>query len=90
MSIRLFVFILFFSQALQAFDGPAPEPFVNINQASVEEIAHALKGVGLKKAQAIVEYRELVGKIKYLEELTAVKGVGKATIAKNKTRILLK
>ncbi|MCG6283038.1 ComEA family DNA-binding protein, partial [Vibrio diabolicus] len=31
---------------------------VNINTAPAEELATLLKGIGLKKAQAIVEYRE--------------------------------
>ena len=31
---------------------------VNVNSASAEEIAAALKGVGMSKATAIVEHRE--------------------------------
>ena len=31
---------------------------VNVNTASAEEIADSLKGVGLSKAEAIVEYRD--------------------------------
>jgi len=62
---------------------------INVNKAGAKEIAKALKGVGMKKAQAIVEYREKHGNFKAVEELASVKGIGVATIAKNHDRILL-
>jgi len=62
---------------------------VNLNKAGVAEIAQALTGVGLKKAQAIIEYRQKHGKFKAVEELASVKGIGPATIAKNYKRIIL-
>ncbi|WP_371922655.1 ComEA family DNA-binding protein [Simiduia sp. 21SJ11W-1] len=63
---------------------------VNINTATAEQLAAALKGVGLKKAQAIIEYRNKVGKFVKVEQLAEVKGIGAATIEKNRTRITLK
>ncbi|MFH4210126.1 helix-hairpin-helix domain-containing protein, partial [Acinetobacter baumannii] len=39
---------------------------VSINHASAEQRAQALNGVGLKKAQAIVSYREEYGPFKTL------------------------
>ncbi|MCL9783042.1 helix-hairpin-helix domain-containing protein [Vibrio sp. S4M6] len=62
---------------------------VNINQASAEELAALLNGVGLKKAQAIVQYRKEHGAFKSPEDLTKVKGIGIAIVGKNKERILL-
>lgn len=62
---------------------------VNINTATAEELATLLKGVGLKKAQQIVEYRETNGPFKAIDELALVKGIGKSTIEKNQTRIKL-
>lgn len=62
---------------------------VNINNADAETIATHLNGVGLKKAQAIVEYRNKNGKFKTVEDLAAVKGIGEATIEKNKSLIKL-
>lgn len=56
---------------------------ININSASAEDISKVLKGVGIKKAQAIVEYRESYGDFHAIDELTAVKGIGKSTLAKN-------
>lgn len=62
---------------------------VNINQASAEELAALLQGVGLKKAQAIVAYREENGLFKVAEDLAQVKGIGSSTVAKNLERIKL-
>lgn len=41
---------------------------VSINNASAEELARAMNGVGLKKAQAIVSYREEYGPFKTVED----------------------
>lgn len=62
---------------------------VNVNTASAEEISKALSGVGLTKAQAIVDYREANGAFKDVADLAKVKGIGEKTIEKNKMDILL-
>lgn len=62
---------------------------VNINTAMADEIATMLQGVGEKKAQDIVDYRNQHGKFADLESLKQVKGIGQATIDKNKDRIVL-
>lgn len=59
------------------------EKKININKADAEQLAKMLKGVGLKKAQAIVDYRKQYGAFKSIDELTAVKGIGKKTVKKN-------
>lgn len=48
-----------------------------------------LKGVGIKKAQQIVDFREANGPFKTVDELAQVKGIGKSTIEKNQSRIKL-
>ncbi len=60
---------------------------VDINQASAEEIAEALKGVGLSKAQAIVAYRETNGPFGHADELVKVKGIGLRTVDRNRENI---
>ncbi len=60
---------------------------VNINSASADQLASNLKGVGLKKAQAIIDYRKEYGNFKSINELTAVKGIGEKTVAKNREKI---
>ncbi|WP_341503770.1 helix-hairpin-helix domain-containing protein [Gallaecimonas sp. GXIMD4217] len=63
---------------------------LNINSASAEEIARILKGVGAKKAAAIVEYRKLHGPFKSLEDLKEVKGLGNKLLAANADKIRFK
>lgn len=60
---------------------------LDINSASAEQIADGLKGIGLKKAQAIVDYRTSVGPFKSMEDLLNVKGVGKKTLQLNADNI---
>lgn len=60
---------------------------VNINKADAETIAQSLNGIGLKKAEAIIQYRKENGAFKTLVELTNVKGIGEKTVKKNKKDI---
>jgi competence protein ComEA len=62
---------------------------VDINQASAQEIADALQGVGMAKAEEIVRYRDTHGAFQHVDELVNVKGIGLATIDKNRERIAL-
>jgi competence protein ComEA len=55
---------------------------VNLNQASAETLAKSLKGIGLKKAQAIVALRESQGTFTSVDQITQVKGIGSKTLAK--------
>lgn len=66
-----------------------PDGTVNINQADADEIATVLKGVGIKRAEAIVEYREEFGRFESMEELVAVQGIGPHILDENKERIVL-
>ena len=56
---------------------------VNVNAASQQEL-EALPGIGPAKAKAIVEYRAQNGAFKSVDELTKVKGIGPAVLAKLK------
>jgi len=62
---------------------------VNINTASAIEIATSLKGIGENKAAAIIAFREENGPFKSLKGLTQVKGIGAATVDKNREDIEL-
>ena len=63
---------------------------VNINTATSEELAEALNGIGAKKAQAIVQYRNQNGPFTDANQLLDVKGIGEATLSKNSGIIVLK
>ena len=70
-------------------DDQAVQMTVNINTADADTLATVLVGVGVSRAYAIVEYRETHGKFYSAEELTAVRGIGDATVAKNADRIVV-
>lgn len=57
--------------------------------ASAEQLAQALNGVGLKKAQAIVSYREEYGPFKTLDDLKQVPGMGSALVERNLAHLTL-
>jgi len=63
---------------------------VDINTADAATISAELQGVGMSKAQAIVEYRKTHGPFKSFEDLTLVKGIGARTVEINRANILLK
>jgi len=56
---------------------------ININTASAHILASSIKGIGLKKAQAIVDYREAYGVFPNIQDLSSVSGIGEKTVAKN-------
>jgi competence protein ComEA len=60
---------------------------VDINSATAKEISAAMRGVGPKKAEAIVAFREANGDFYTLEEVSQVKGIGVKTLEKNKDRV---
>ncbi len=62
---------------------------VNINTADAKQISQSLKGIGLVKAEAIIEYRTKYGPFKTRKELSKVKGIGEKTIEKNLNDIIL-
>jgi competence protein ComEA len=66
--------------------GAQDSPRININTASTDELTQ-LKGVGAKKAAAIVEYRETNGPFKRPEDLLKVPGIGTKTFKANQERI---
>ncbi len=66
-----------------AFAGP-----VNVNSADAKTLARELDGIGLSKAQAIVDYRNANGPFKGPSDLARVKGLGQKTVERNKPNLL--
>lgn len=62
---------------------------VSINTASAEALAEAMNGVGLKKAQAIVSYREEYGPFKTVDDLKQVPGMGNSLVERNLAHLTL-
>ena len=63
---------------------------VNINTADAKTLATNIKGVGERKAEAIVQYRAKYGPFKSVDDLTKVKGIGTQLIEKNRDILLVK
>ena len=59
---------------------------ININIANLEQLMK-ISGVGKTKAEAIISYREKNGDFKKKEDITKVRGIGKATFEKIKDKI---
>ncbi|GAA5019347.1 hypothetical protein GCM10023206_33380 [Acinetobacter puyangensis] len=62
---------------------------LNINTATSDEIVAKLEGIGRKKAQAIIDYRNQHGTFKKVDDVLNVKGFGPKTLDKNRDRIQL-
>ncbi|CAI1868248.1 competence protein ComEA helix-hairpin-helix repeat region [Serratia proteamaculans] len=74
-------------QGAEAGAAANEEASVSINQADAEQLASILKGVGLKKAESIVRYREQNGPFTQIEQLQEVPGIGPALFERNRTRL---
>ncbi|MGG5872972.1 ComEA family DNA-binding protein [Pseudomonas peli] len=65
----------------------APVGKVNLNTADAATLQRELLGVGEVKAQAIVAYRDEHGDFASVDELLEVKGIGEATLEKNRDKL---
>ena len=83
------VFQSLFLTAVLLFSTSAFAEKININTATVEQLATEMTGIGESKAQAIVEYRESHGNFSSIEALQNVDGIGEKTIEKNKDKLTL-
>ncbi|MCZ0942826.1 MAG: helix-hairpin-helix domain-containing protein [Gammaproteobacteria bacterium] len=77
------------SLALAGWTGAAEPGLmkVNINTDDAVTIAEVLDGVGMKKAEAIVAYRDANGAFQDASELVKVRGIGESTVSNNMERI---
>jgi competence protein ComEA len=62
---------------------------VNVNKADATTLASSLDGIGPTKAAAIVAYRDEHGPFKSVDDLSHVKGIGPATLERNRSAVLL-
>ena len=84
---KLAVFALALTLALPGLAFAATP--VNVNKADAATIASSLDGIGQSKAQAIVAWRDAHGPFKSTDDLAQVKGIGQATLERNRAAILL-
>ena len=87
----LFCLMLACSSTVMAADNSmnneSGHQLVDINTADAATIAATMEGVGMVKAQAIVAFREMVGKFQSLDQLLEVRGIGPETLEKNRHRL---
>ena len=99
LSSLLFALLATFSVASIAAEPPAqqapsaavtevtPINKVNLNTADAATLQRELTGIGEVKAQAIVAYRDEHGAFASVDELLEVKGIGEATLEKNRDKL---
>ena len=73
--------------SLLMLGGAAASDKVNINTADAETLQRVLVNVGPSKAEEIVAHRAANGPFKSADELALVKGIGLATVERNRDRI---
>lgn len=79
-SIRALLFSLLLLFPLIALCNEA----ININEANKETLMNAIKGVGEKKAAAIIIYREKNGPFKSIDDLANIKGMTQEMVDKHR------
>ncbi len=79
--------LLSFMLVISVSTGMADTKRLNINMASEQQLAQTIKGVGPKKALAIVKYRQQHGPFKQVDDLIKVKGIGPVTLKKNRDKL---
>jgi competence protein ComEA len=73
--------------SVQAVQAPAQVFVINLNTADELTLERELVGVGAVKAKAIIAYREANGPFASVDELLEVKGIGAATLEKNRAKL---
>ncbi|MCG8377854.1 MAG: ComEA family DNA-binding protein [Proteobacteria bacterium] len=82
-TIKSFLLIILLSLPLIGFSAET----ININTADKETLISTIKGVGEKKAEAIIAYREKNGDFKSVDELSNIKGIDIGIIEKNRDNL---
>lgn len=69
---------------------PASETKINLNTADEKQLTHAIKGIGEKRAMAIVKFRKDHGNFKSVDDLANVPGLGKKFVEKHHAKLMEK
>jgi len=75
-----------FAEAKISYEASAEQQVIHLNKSTAEQLM-TLKGIGKKKAQAIILYREKMGDFKSIEDLVKVKGIGEKLLIDNKSKL---
>ena len=83
-NLRKFFLVVILSLPVLAF---ANDP-IDINMADKDSLM-MLNGVGEKRAEAIIEYREKYGPFQSIDQLTEVKGIGQLFVDTNRENLVV-
>ena len=72
-----------------ALSGMALAAEININTADAQTLAQEINGVGPKIAERIIEWRQTNGPFESVEQLVEVRGIGEATLEKNRENLTI-
>jgi competence protein ComEA len=73
-------------ESARATPPTAPAATVNLNTASLAEL-QTLPGIGAKTAERILQYRDMNGAFKKIEELMNIQGIGEKIFLKLRPQI---
>lgn len=85
----VFLLLVNIQQATAEEQSAQVQLLVNLNTATAEELSESLEGVGPARADLIVQFRDQNGNFSSVEQLLEIKGIGIATLEKNRDRIQL-
>ncbi len=77
------------NQDFASFNSATDSDKINVNRATLEQLT-TLNGIGPKKAEAIIDYREEHGPFRQLEDMLNITGIGEKTFASFKENITIK
>lgn len=60
---------------------------IDLNKADAQQLVGSFKGIGRKKAEAIITFREKNGGIKSIDDLAEIKGFGPKFVSKNREKL---
>lgn len=85
----MFKKIILFAGAVlvSTFAFPSLAASVDVNTADAKTLAENLDGIGIAKAEAIVQYREEHGPFYSLSDLDEVYGIGPGLLQRNQKKI---
>ncbi len=81
--------VMVYGHALAEMKSAPDTEIVNINKASVKELA-GLSGIGKTKAQAIIAYRSEHGKFDSVDDIKKIKGIGKKTFENIRNKLTVR
>ena len=65
----------------------SPTQKIDLNTADWKQLANTIKGIGKKRAQSIIRYRQSHGPFKSVDDLVKVKGFGYRFMKKNHAQL---